>query len=37
MVIRDGRLEAFEAIGKLYESNAFYRQAVDLTGAAERT
>jgi ABC-type multidrug transport system fused ATPase/permease subunit len=37
MVIRDGRLEAFEATGKLYESNAFYRQAVDLTGAAERT
>ncbi len=33
MVIRDGRLEAFAPAATLYDSNAFYRQAVDLAAA----
>ena len=33
MVIRDGRLEAFASTDLLYESNEFYRRAVDLATA----
>lgn len=36
MVIREGRLEAFEPAAALYESNSFYRQAVDLAGTSAR-
>jgi len=34
MVIREGRLEAFGPIGHLYDSNEFYRRAVDLSIAS---
>jgi ABC-type multidrug transport system fused ATPase/permease subunit len=33
MVIRDHHLEAFGSAAELYESNAFYRQSMDLATA----
>ena len=35
MVIRDGHLEAFAPAELLYDSNDFYRQAVDLAAAGK--
>jgi ATP-binding cassette subfamily B protein len=35
MVIRDGRLEAFEPARRLYDSNDFYRRATDLAAAGK--
>jgi ATP-binding cassette, subfamily B, bacterial len=37
MVIRDGRIEAFGPAELLYDSNAFYREAVNLTTASRPT
>jgi ABC-type multidrug transport system fused ATPase/permease subunit len=35
MVIREGRLEAFAPARLLYDSNVFYRQAVDLASTGK--